>query len=113
MNKKLRTISALLLVIITIGILGYSNRTVIPKKSTWEDVVREAKTGNYQLILVDDLCDKYLYVGMERDKVIALLGNPDANNSCYVIRDGWADPWVFEIYYDNNNKLVSYDDYSG
>ena len=59
MNKNLRTISALVLVLLTMGSIWFGNRAVIPKKATWQDVLQEAKTGGYGLIEVDELQARY------------------------------------------------------
>ncbi len=50
---------AFVAIAITVGALWYTNRTVTPKKATWEDVVAEAKRGGYQLINTEDLWKRY------------------------------------------------------
>ena len=46
-------------VMITAGVLWYTNRTVTPKDTTWDDVVAEAQTGGYRLIRTDELQERY------------------------------------------------------
>lgn len=41
---------ALFAVFLAIASLWFTNRTVAPKKATWEDVRSEAQSGNYELI---------------------------------------------------------------
>jgi 3-mercaptopyruvate sulfurtransferase SseA len=54
-----KALLAFLAVGVTIGVLWYNNRPVIPKESTWEDVVAEAKRGSYQLITTEELWERY------------------------------------------------------
>jgi 3-mercaptopyruvate sulfurtransferase SseA len=50
---------ALATICITVGILWFSHRTVIPGNATWKDVETEAKNGGYRLITTDALSRKY------------------------------------------------------
>ena len=50
---------ALVAVLITAGVLWYTNRTVTPKDATWDDVVAEAQAGGYRLISTDELQERY------------------------------------------------------
>ena len=50
---------ALLAVVLTAGTLWLTNRTVIPQKATWDDVLNEAKIGGYKLINADELWKRY------------------------------------------------------
>jgi 3-mercaptopyruvate sulfurtransferase SseA len=54
-----KALLALLAIAITVGILWYESRPVVPKKATWEDVVAEAKRGGYQLIKTEELWERY------------------------------------------------------
>ena len=44
---------------ITVGALWYTNRVVIPKKTTWNDVLEEARRGGYSIIETDELWQRY------------------------------------------------------
>jgi 3-mercaptopyruvate sulfurtransferase SseA len=59
MKNAIRTLLALIAVIITMGALWYTNRVVPPKEATWDDVKAEARQGDYQLITMDELSRKY------------------------------------------------------
>ena len=59
MKNAIRTLLALIAVIITMGALWYTNRVVPPKEATWDDVKAEAGQGGYQLITTDELSRKY------------------------------------------------------
>jgi hypothetical protein len=59
MNRKRRTILALMAVIITVGSLWYGNQSIIPKDATWDDVAAEAATGGYRLISTEELQERY------------------------------------------------------
>ena len=50
---------ALIAIIVTVGALWLTNRSVTPKESTWEDVVAEAEIGGYKLISSDELWERY------------------------------------------------------
>jgi hypothetical protein len=50
---------ACLAVAATAGLLWYQNRTIIPKESTWEDVLAEARQGGYRLIGTGELWERY------------------------------------------------------
>ncbi len=54
-----KALLAFLATMITVGLVWYGNRTVVPKKATWEEVVAEAKKGGYQLINTDELWERY------------------------------------------------------
>jgi hypothetical protein len=54
-----KALLAFLAITITVGVVWYGNRTVAPKKATWEDVVAEARKGGYQLISTDELWARY------------------------------------------------------
>ncbi len=59
MDRKLRAITSLIAVLITMGVLWYANRPVVVKKATWQDVVVDAQAGGYRLIEVEDLLKRY------------------------------------------------------
>ena len=46
-------------VLITVGALCYSHRTVPPAQATWDDVLAEGKAGGYQIITTDELSKRY------------------------------------------------------
>ena len=50
---------AVLAVVLVIGLLWFTNRSVTPKQATWEDVLQEAKLGGYQIIQTEALWDLY------------------------------------------------------
>ena len=55
MNNFRKTILALIALSLTIGYIWYGNRSVTPKKATWDDVQAEGVRGGYQLISTDEL----------------------------------------------------------
>jgi 3-mercaptopyruvate sulfurtransferase SseA len=59
MNGLKTTLMAVLAVAITVGFLWFTNRSVPPKKATFEDVVAEAVKGGYQLINTEKLWERY------------------------------------------------------
>ena len=59
MTDLRKTILALIAVSLTIGYIGYGNRTVTPPKADWDDVRAEALQGGYQLISTDKLWQQY------------------------------------------------------
>ncbi len=59
MENKKSTFIAFAAVLLTIGALWFTNRAVTPKQPTWEDVLAEGKTGNYQIIKTEDLANLY------------------------------------------------------
>ena len=46
---------AALSVALVIGILWFTNRAVTPKAATWEDVLQEAKLGDYRIIKTEEI----------------------------------------------------------
>jgi len=54
-----KALLAFMAIAVTVGVLWYNNRTVAPKKATWEDVVTEARRGDYQLIRIEELWERY------------------------------------------------------
>ena len=54
-----KTLLALAALAITIGYLWQSNRVVPLKPATWQDVLTEAKQGNYRIISTDELWKRY------------------------------------------------------
>ena len=59
MNNFRKTILALIALSLTIGYLWYGNRSVTPKKATWDAVRAEGVKGGYQLISTDELWQQY------------------------------------------------------
>lgn len=59
MNGLKTTMMALIALAITVGLLWFTNRSVTPKKATFEDVVAEAAKGGYQLINTERLRELY------------------------------------------------------
>ena len=57
-NRKI-ILSAILPILITIGVMWFSNRAVTPKDATWEDVLSEARNGGYKLISTVELSEQY------------------------------------------------------
>jgi hypothetical protein len=57
-NKKV-TLIALVAVLVTVGALWFTNRAVTPKEATWDDVLAEAKAGNYRIITTEELSERY------------------------------------------------------
>ena len=59
MKDTRKALFALVAVAITIGYLWQTNRVVTPKEATWNDVLTEAKQGNYLIISTDELRERY------------------------------------------------------
>ncbi len=59
MKDAKKSLFALVAVAITIGYLWQSNRVVTPKATTWNDVLTEARQGNYRIISTDELWERY------------------------------------------------------
>ena len=57
-NKKV-TYIALVAVVIMVGALWFTNRAVTPKEATWDDLLAEAKAGGYQIIITEELAERY------------------------------------------------------
>lgn len=54
-----KSLLAIVAIAVTVGALWQNNRPIIPKESTWDDVVAEANRGGYQLIKTDELRERY------------------------------------------------------
>ena len=54
-----KALLALVAVAITIGYLWQTNRVIIPKQATWDDVLAEASAGGYRIISTDELAGRY------------------------------------------------------
>ncbi len=59
MKDLKKTLFALLAIAVTIGYLWQTNRVVLPKEATWDDVLVEARQGGYRIISTDDLWKRY------------------------------------------------------
>ncbi len=59
MNGLKTTMMALIALAITVGLLWFTNRSVTPKKATFEDVVAEAGKSGYRLINTERLRELY------------------------------------------------------
>jgi 3-mercaptopyruvate sulfurtransferase SseA len=59
LHFKVNLVSALVAVILTMGVLWYLHRPVVPKDATWEDVQAEARSGGYHLITAEELAARY------------------------------------------------------
>jgi len=47
------------LVMLTVGALWFTNRAVTPKQAAWDDVLAEARNGNYKIITTEELSERY------------------------------------------------------
>jgi hypothetical protein len=59
MKNAGKALLALTAIAITLGALWYTNRTVVPQKTTWNDVLQEARRGGYSIIATDELGQRY------------------------------------------------------
>jgi 3-mercaptopyruvate sulfurtransferase SseA len=59
MNSVRKTLLAFMAIAITAGALWFTNRSVIPKEATWEDVQAETKQGGYHIINTEELWKRY------------------------------------------------------
>jgi hypothetical protein len=59
MKHLKKELLALIAIAATLGALWFTNRSVTPKAAIWDDVVAEAKTGGYQLIVADKLRERF------------------------------------------------------
>jgi hypothetical protein len=57
MQGKSSALIALVAVLLTIGSLCLTNRAVISKQATWDDVLAEARVGGYKIITTDELSE--------------------------------------------------------
>jgi len=55
MQIRKRTLTALLAVAFTVGVLWFANRDLTPDLAGWEDVQAEAKSGGYRIITTGEL----------------------------------------------------------
>lgn len=59
MKDSKKALFALVAVAVTIGWLWQTNRVATPKAATWQDVLTEAKQGNYRIISTGELWERY------------------------------------------------------
>ncbi len=59
MRNKSFILSASVVIVVTITALWLTNNAVTPKTPTWDDVVAEAKAGNYKIITTEGLAELY------------------------------------------------------
>jgi rhodanese-related sulfurtransferase len=59
MNGLKTTLMAFMAILITVGFLWFTNRSVTPKKATFEDVLAESVKGGYQLINTEKTWERY------------------------------------------------------
>jgi hypothetical protein len=59
MRNRKTTFIAFVAVLLTVGAVWFSNRTVAPGPATWDDVLAEAKAGGYKVITTDELSERY------------------------------------------------------
>jgi predicted sulfurtransferase len=67
MQNKKTTFIGIMAVLLTVGVLWFTNRAVTPKEATWDDVLAEAKAGGYQIITTTELAEHYQ---KEADKLL-------------------------------------------
>ena len=59
MNKKVTGFLALAAILLTTLTLWYTERPVIPKQASWDDVLAEAQRGGYEIISTEDLAKRF------------------------------------------------------
>lgn len=55
MQNKLKSIVAVVAIVLTVGLLWHTNRTAPPATPTMDDVVAEAEAGGYELVSTEEL----------------------------------------------------------
>ncbi len=69
MQSRKTTFIAIAAVLLTVGAIWHTNRTVTPPQATWDDVLAEGKAGGYKIITTDELSERY----QEDSKAILLV----------------------------------------
>jgi hypothetical protein len=59
MQSRKTACIALVAVVLTVGVLWFTNRAVTPGQATWDDVLAEAKAGGYKIITTEQLSERY------------------------------------------------------
>ena len=59
MNVVKKTFIAFVVLSVTVGALWFTNRSVTPKKATWDDVKAKSEIGCYTLMRTDELWGRY------------------------------------------------------
>jgi hypothetical protein len=59
MQDRKSILVALVAVTLTIGALWFTNRTAVPREATWDDVLAEARSGDYKIITTEELAERY------------------------------------------------------
>jgi predicted sulfurtransferase len=59
MQNRKTTFIACVAVLLTVGALWFTNRTVTPTQATWDDVLAEGKKGGYGIITTEALSERY------------------------------------------------------
>ena len=59
MKHTKKTLLSLIAIVVTIGALWLTNRSVTPKEAAWGDVAAEAEAGGYKLIRTEELWERY------------------------------------------------------
>ena len=60
MQSRKTTFIAFVAVLLTVGAIWFTNRTVTTTtQATWDDVLAEGKEGGYQIITTEELSERY------------------------------------------------------
>ena len=59
MNKKVTGFLALAAIVLTVLTIWYTERSVIFKQASWDDVLAEAERGGYEIISTEDLAKRF------------------------------------------------------
>jgi len=59
MKKWKSFFPALAAMVLTVAFVWYMQSPATPKQATWDDVLAEAKAGDYQMISTEELAEKY------------------------------------------------------
>ena len=111
-KKRLIVIFALILILIItcLCVKSYNDASHIFSVSRW------AQHPEQRLKMINSLVEQYGIIGMSRGEVIELLGTKDIWNNngisiAYFVASGIGDPVVFEVYFNEDGIVESYNIY--
>lgn len=103
-----------------IGVPDLSRKQQKFDQISWKEGIKSDVQGEQRFAMIEDLQQNHIHLGMTKKEITDLLGKPDdsrcggigsKNNNVFSYRIGneFLDPCSFDIEFDKNGRVISFE----